>query len=175
MAGVTSRPIIAALLLLAACGSGETQAPENTGSNNATHAAEGHVGPEAQEVKQVEDFASFWAAFRQAALAKDYGRVAQFVQFPLRAQRLLDDNPVVEIDAENFAAEFDRAMQSEVDLRGKRERQIDYIRSVETITVKEYDPQSSPDIAWVGYLKFERTNGKWRLVDIVEAGGSEEF
>lgn len=156
---------LCAMLLLSACGGGETTVAAN--ATNVAVPAEAPATPVAAAtvapavVAQDQSLEAFWTRFRKAALANDAAGIAA-LSAPVVSQRgELDDGPQARLSPRQVPAVLAKLLEQPdgVDAAERTQRQM-----LEATAVPKRD-KSFPDNQFrFGNLEFERGVQGWRLV-----------
>lgn len=158
---------LAALLLLAGCGGGETPAGGNMG--NAAVPAEAPVAtaspsPAATAVPvaaaESSSIEAFWTRFRAAALAKDAAAIAEMSAPVVIQHGDLDDSPQSRLSPEQVAPVVAKILAKDdgVDPQGRTQRQL-----MEAAATPPKDGSATPDHYRFGDMEFTRGAKGWQL------------
>lgn len=159
---------LGAMLLLSACGGGETTVAAN--ATDVAVPAEAPVAPATPVVAataapavaaQDQSLEAFWTRFRKAALANDAAGIAALSAPSVSQRGELDDGPQARLSPRQVPAVLAKLLEQPdgVDAAERTQRQM-----LEAMAVPKRD-KSFPDNQFrFGNLEFERGAQGWRLV-----------
>jgi len=110
----------------------------------------------AEPGRQQQDLNELWSVFRSAALEKDWKKLEELTNFPLRVRGELDRDRTRRVDRREFSKVFDRFLREGV---FSPHEQLDFIRKTTSIDMAA----NSRDTCRIGDMIFKRTSSGWRL------------
>lgn len=108
--------------------------------------------------KADSSFTAFWVLFRKAAIESDTNQLLRLVSFPIKTRGPLDNDPIIEYDAERIVHVLFAYLQQwdGIDLDGKTE--LDYIKKITNPKQK-----ISNNRIRIGNMMFSLKNGFWKV------------
>jgi hypothetical protein len=108
-----------------------------------------------------QGFASFWSAFRDAALAGNTDTVASMAAFPFTTRGTLDSDPVKTYDRAAFIKIFDRLLDQDPGLSRAPDTMRHLIERTKTVNSKAFG--DGGETARIGVFVFQKIGGQWRF------------